>query len=92
MSIHTRSIAHSVALVRAMSSSSISGAVYCDDNNDGIRQAGEVGLGGVTVTLTGTNDIGQPVNLSTTTDANGNITPEWQRWFKRLEAIIRGLS
>src|SRR5205823_1260127 len=33
---------------------------------------GEAGLSGVTVTLGGTTTGGQPVNLTTTTDANGN--------------------
>ena len=49
----------------------INGFVYCDDNNDGIKQAGEVGFAGVTVKLSGTDDLGQPVTASTTTDANG---------------------
>ncbi len=49
---------------------SVSGFVYVDADNDGIKDAGEVGLGGVTVTLTGTNDLGS-VNLTTTTNGTG---------------------
>jgi len=52
--------------------SEIRGFVYCDDDNDGIKDAGEIGLQGVTVTLTGTNDLGQAVNLTTTTGADGS--------------------
>jgi hypothetical protein len=49
---------------------SLSGFVYCDLNNDSMKQAGEPGIAGVAVTLTGTSVIG-PVNLPATTDANG---------------------
>ncbi|MBI1764183.1 MAG: carboxypeptidase regulatory-like domain-containing protein [Acidobacteria bacterium] len=49
---------------------SLAGFAYCDSNNDGIKQAGEVGLAGVTVKLTGTDTNGA-VSLTTTTDANG---------------------
>ena len=52
----------------------INGFVYCDDNNDGIKQGTESGLGGVTVTLTGTNDLGQSVTLTTTTAADGSYS------------------
>ena len=52
----------------------ISGSVYVDANNDGIFQASEQGIAGVTVTLTGTNDNGTPVNMVTTTTANGGYS------------------
>ncbi|MDT7837383.1 SdrD B-like domain-containing protein [Aquabacterium sp. OR-4] len=52
---------------------SVSGTVYHDVNNDG-SNAGETGIPGTTVTLTGTNDLGQPVSVTTTTDANGNYS------------------
>ncbi|MEI7867812.1 MAG: SdrD B-like domain-containing protein [Candidatus Methylumidiphilus sp.] len=49
----------------------ISGFVYNDANNDGIKQSTEAAIANATVTLTGTNDLGQPVNVTGTTDANG---------------------
>lgn len=52
--------------------SSISGSVYNDSNNNGQREVGEGGYANTTITLTGTNDLGQPVNVSVVTDANGN--------------------
>ncbi len=52
--------------------SEIRGFVYCDDNNDGIKQTAELPISGVTVTLTGTNDLGQSVTATTTTLANGS--------------------
>lgn len=51
---------------------SIAGSVYVDANNDGIRDAGETGIPDVAITLTGTDALGNPVNLNTTTDANGD--------------------
>lgn len=49
----------------------LSGYVFHDRNSDGVRDAGEPGISGVTVTLTGTTLSGDPVTLTTTTDANG---------------------
>lgn len=49
----------------------IGGWVYVDTNNDGIRQAGEPGIPGVTLTLTGRTSGGLPVNATVVTDANG---------------------
>jgi hypothetical protein len=51
--------------------SSLSGLAYHDVNNDGVREPGEAGLAGATVTLTGTTSSNQNVNLSQGTDANG---------------------
>ena len=51
--------------------SSLSGTVYRDLDNDGVIDGGESGIGGVTVTLTGIDDLGAPVSLTTTTDGNG---------------------
>ncbi|MBV08403.1 MAG: hypothetical protein CMN21_04195, partial [Rubinisphaera sp.] len=50
----------------------ISGFVFNDSNGDG-SQSGEAGVGGVLVTLTGTQAIGGTVSLSTFTDINGNF-------------------
>jgi len=36
-----------------------------------VRDPGEAGISGVTITLTGTNDLGQAVTRTTTTDATG---------------------
>ena len=49
----------------------ISGQVYYDNNNNGQVDAGEAGIAGVTVVLTGTNDLGEAVNVTGTTDADG---------------------
>lgn len=48
----------------------ISGFVYHDSDNDGSR-SGESGIQFVDVTLTGIDDLGNPVNRTTQTDANG---------------------
>ena len=50
---------------------SISDFVWNDTNANGVQDGGEAGIAGVTVTLTGTNSLGNPVNLTTTTNANG---------------------
>ena len=46
----------------------VAGTVYVDGNDNGTPDAGEPPIGGVTVTLTGTDDHGNPVNLSTTSN------------------------
>lgn len=52
--------------------SSIGGSVYIDVNNNGIRDSGEVGIEGVTITLTGTDSTGGTINRTVTTDSNGD--------------------
>jgi uncharacterized delta-60 repeat protein len=51
--------------------SSLSGLVWEDFNDDGQVDFGEKGIGGVTVTLTGADDLGNAVNLSQLTDGDG---------------------
>jgi protocatechuate 3,4-dioxygenase beta subunit len=48
---------------------SLSGHVYVDGNNDGVRDTGEPGIAGVRVALLDAN--GQPTGRTTTTDASG---------------------
>ncbi|MBK7673276.1 MAG: hypothetical protein IPJ27_00100 [Candidatus Accumulibacter sp.] len=48
----------------------LSGYVYKDVGNDGVRNS-EPAIAGVVLTLTGTNGLGQPVTATATTDANG---------------------
>lgn len=50
---------------------SISGYVFKDKDNDGYRDDYDPGLAGVLITLTGTDDMGNAVNLQTTTDSDG---------------------
>jgi uncharacterized repeat protein (TIGR01451 family) len=52
----------------------ITGRVYADNNNNGQPDAGEAGLAGVTLVLTGTDDLGRPVNLTVTTGADGSYS------------------
>jgi protocatechuate 3,4-dioxygenase beta subunit len=49
----------------------IAGVAYIDLNGDGNRQDTETGRAGIGVTLTGTNDFGNTVNVSATTDSSG---------------------
>ena len=54
---------------------SIEGTVFFDiDNNGAQTGAGETGIAGVLVTLTGSDDSGASVSLSTRTDANGKFS------------------
>ncbi|HEX3147348.1 MAG TPA: SdrD B-like domain-containing protein [Gemmataceae bacterium] len=51
----------------------LAGVVFRDANNDGIQAAtGETGIAGVKVRLTGTDDLGHPVDVSTMTGADGS--------------------
>ncbi len=54
--------------------STIAGTVYADATDNGVINSGDKLLSGVTVTLTGTNDQGTAVTLSTKTDASGNYS------------------
>jgi uncharacterized protein (DUF2141 family) len=57
------------------------GFVFNDLNNNGVKDAGEAGIAGVKVTLTGTSIVSGPITAKTaTTDVNGeykfqNLTP-----------------
>jgi len=52
--------------------STLAGSVYVDLNGNGIRDSGEPGINGVTVTISGTDAAGQSVNRVATSDASGN--------------------
>lgn len=52
--------------------STLAGAVYIDLDNDGVRDAGEPGINGVGITLTGIDAGGAAVNRNATSDASGN--------------------
>ena len=54
------------------SDNSISGVVYVDADGDGARDAGEVGIPGVLVTLTGTDNFGNAVNRNALTTKDGS--------------------
>jgi hypothetical protein len=56
---------------QAFVDSSLSGTVFVDNSASGTPNAGATN---VFVTLTGTNDLGQTVNVSVPTDSNGNYT------------------
>ena len=90
---------------------SLSGTVYFDANGNGVRDANspgvyfdEYGLFGVMITLQGTNDLGQTILLTTTTDANGqysfanmrpgtySITQTQPAWFIDGEETVGSLS
>ncbi len=51
---------------------SLAGVVFRDDNNSGAQNIGEPGIGGVLITLTGTDFAGQAVLLTTMTGGNGS--------------------
>lgn len=51
--------------------SSLSGHVYCDDNENGVFDQGDVGIANALITLTGVNNLGQQVTVQTWSDENG---------------------
>ncbi len=51
--------------------SQLSGLKYVDSDNSGSYDPGEAPVGGVIITLTGTDDLGNPVNIQTQTLADG---------------------
>lgn len=54
--------------------SSLAGRVYLDRNGNGVIDGAETGVSGVTVNLTGTDDLGNTVSLTDTTNATGNYS------------------
>src|SRR5205807_310745 len=50
----------------------LAGFVYNDVNNNGIMDPGENGIAGTTLTLNGQDDLGNAVNLITTTAGDGS--------------------
>jgi N-acetylneuraminic acid mutarotase len=59
------------ASLTTLAPASLSGVVWEDFNNDGQVDFGEKGISGVSITLTGTDDLGHNVSLSRTTDGDG---------------------
>jgi SdrD B-like domain len=55
----------------SVAASGVSGTVYSDNDHSRVLDASSTGLAGVTVQLTGTNDLGQQVMLTTQTNAQG---------------------
>jgi hypothetical protein len=53
---------------------SLAGGKFVDGNQNGMHDPGEPPVAGVIITLTGTNDLGQPVNLQTQTAADGSYS------------------
>jgi uncharacterized repeat protein (TIGR01451 family) len=53
---------------------SLSGTIYIDSNGNGVKDPGEAGLGNVSLTLSGTDDIGNPVSITVVTAADGSYT------------------
>jgi urease beta subunit len=51
---------------------SVAGSVYLDVNQNGARDAGEAGLANITIRLTGTDRLGQAVDLTALTNAAGD--------------------
>ena len=51
-----------------------SGLSFTDTNGNGVRDAGEAGLAGINVTLTGTDSVGNSVSLTTATIADGSYS------------------
>jgi hypothetical protein len=54
--------------------SSLSGYVYQDLQGTGVRNANDPGVGGVSLTLTGTNDLGAALSLTLTSNADGSYS------------------
>jgi uncharacterized repeat protein (TIGR01451 family) len=53
--------------------STLSGSVFIDLDNDGVRDAGEAGVAAINISLTGTDAAGAAVNRTAATDASGNF-------------------
>lgn len=54
--------------------SSLSGSIYFDTNNSGVRESHEHAFGGVDVTLTGTDFLGNAIERTATTSTSGTYS------------------
>lgn len=54
-----------------VSTGSIGDTVWYDANSNGIQEATELGMSGITMTLSGTNTFGDPVNRTMSTNGSG---------------------
>ncbi|ATE52370.1 hypothetical protein CNX65_02900 [Actinosynnema pretiosum] len=61
-------------LFAVIPTSSLSGFVYEDSNNNGVKDTGEKGIQGVAIALSGIDDGGNPANWNTATDVDGAYT------------------
>lgn len=68
------SIANQFGNFRGVLTGTITGAKFLDSNGNGVRDPGEPGLAGVTITRTSTINDPAGANLSVVTDAQGNFT------------------
>jgi hypothetical protein len=64
-------INYNFGLVRPIT---LGGTVYEDNNDNSVFDTGDTGISGVTLTLGGTNNLGQSVTATTTTAADGSYT------------------
>lgn len=87
-----------VTLAVDSANNSLSGYVYVDADNDGVRDAGEVGVPGVLITLTGTENSGTAVSRTAITDDAGSYSftglasGTYQLTEKQPEAMSDGLE
>jgi uncharacterized repeat protein (TIGR01451 family) len=65
---------YSVAFAGSGAGASLSGFVYADANNNGLKDPGEVGIGVTPVTLTGTDDQGANVNTTAYANQDGSFS------------------
>lgn len=70
----TLSRSQAVGTILSLKSSSLAGFVFGDTNLDGNHQSAELGLQGITLTLTGTTTFGQAVSRTVKTDASGRYS------------------
>ena len=56
----------------AANNGSLSGFVFVDANRNGLKDASETGIGGVTIQLQSVDDLGNTVTLTTTTGIDGS--------------------
>gem|GEM_PF-4218729 len=75
--------------------STISGEVYYDFNHNGVLDPDDFGIAHVTVTLDGTNDLGQSIQMTTVTNKDGvysfgDLRPGTYDIIRTQPAIFRG--